>query len=123
MSYDSRINRLQQVIAELTHAPKVEAVGLSPADSSNWDNSLSQGAYRQLTRELDDYFSLCEDYVGYCVQALRRRLTQVEQQKQDEYTRHQAILSAKTNEKERSDYLANTPMDPSVKAMLSGALW
>ncbi|WP_147675250.1 hypothetical protein [Numidum massiliense] len=35
MSYDSRINRLQQVIAELTHAPKVEAVDLSPADSKD----------------------------------------------------------------------------------------
>jgi|SRR5690625_687580 len=116
MNYDERIKQIEAVIQSFKGATKINAVCPAPIDDSFWKNSKAKSAAEELFNSLDTILSdYSQHYTGW-LEALEARKSQIQTQKMTEFHYHQSMLIGLTGE-DRENYLKNTTMDSSVKAL------
>ncbi|MBT2214619.1 hypothetical protein F3157_17045 [Virgibacillus dakarensis] len=119
MDFDTRINRIENVIQQLSSAESLNSVCPAPVSSSDWNNSKAREAAEDLFTTLDTFLADYSDKHAALLAKLQSLKLAIVFEKMASYNIHRVALLALPEEK-HAQYMNHTEMDPSVKRMLTG---
>ncbi|WP_163583232.1 hypothetical protein [Gracilibacillus saliphilus] len=117
MDFNTRINRIDQMIERLEHVERVVLACPAPISQQDWNNSKAREAAEELVDTMDHYLDDYNDKYQACIRALRSLRQKVESQKWASYYYHRWALYS-IPEEDHATYIRSKDIDPSVKQML-----